>query len=133
MKKINIKGFTLVELLAVVALLAIISIVVVSTLINQFTDVKSKLNEGQVDLIKSGAKSYVNDNVDNYPKKVGNNYCVRLNTLIKEGYLSDDLIDAINDNKIDNTFGVKIEVESEIGYEYKFDSVTDVCYVPLDD
>ena len=132
MKKRNRKAFTLVEMLAVIGLIALLSLVTVNVLINQFNKLKKDLNEKQIDLIYSAAKSYVNDNVDDYPKVMGKYYCVTLNSLINKGYLSDNLVDAINDSKLDKNFSVKVIVDSEISYKYEFSTEKDICIIPQD-
>lgn len=123
-EKTKNKVFTLVEMLAVIGIIELLALVTVNVLIYQFTKVKGELSKGQIDLMYSSAKSYVNDNVNKYPKVPGDKYCISIETLIKNGYLPDNLVDVINDKKIDITYGIKIVVESDINYKYYFDNIS---------
>ena len=127
MKNLKSKGFTLVEMLAVIGIIALLSLVTINVLINQFTNVKEKLTENQIDLIYSAAKSYVSDNVNKYPKIVGREYCLDVETLIKNGYLPDNLVDVINEKKVNITYGIKVVVDSEINYKFYYNSLGNVC------
>lgn len=91
----NEKGFTLVELLAVIAILAIVVAIAVPTIGNVIGDSEDKAHEANVNLIKNAAKlAYVSD----------------LNTGSDEAYSLDDLVE----------YGFLDEVPTDIndGYNY---------------
>ena len=68
----NRKGFTLVELLAVIALLAIIIVFAVPNLLNVFSEGKNKLSSIQKNQIKSAVEMYLNDYCT---EPIGDNVC----------------------------------------------------------
>ena len=53
------KGFTLIEIMAVIVILAVIALIVVPLVTGSIKDSKQKLYETQLENIKSGAKSYM--------------------------------------------------------------------------
>lgn len=55
------KGFTLVELLAVITILGLIALIAVPTVLNNIKTTKEDLYNTQIELIKAGALSYVTD------------------------------------------------------------------------
>lgn len=82
----NKKGFTLVEVLAVITILGLLSgiaIISVSRLIE-----KNRLNyyQSQEKLLKLAGQTYAENNRNKMPKEVGNISLVKLRTL-KEGFI----------------------------------------------
>lgn len=61
MKKLNKKGFTLVELLAVVVILLAISVIAVSSISAAIERNKEKQNESKIEIIISHAKLYYDE------------------------------------------------------------------------
>lgn len=59
--KIRNKGFTLVELLAVIVILGLIALIAVPIVLNNIKKTKEDLYNTQIELIKAGALSYVTD------------------------------------------------------------------------
>ncbi len=57
------KGFTLVELLAVIVILGLISLIAVPAVLNNIKTTKEDLYNTQIDLIKAGAVGYVTDSI----------------------------------------------------------------------
>ncbi len=55
------KGFTLVELLAVIVILGLIALIAVPIVLNNIKKTKEDLYNTQIELIKAGAVSYVTD------------------------------------------------------------------------
>ena len=68
MKKLNRKGFTLVELLAVVVILLSISVIAVSSISAAIERNKDKQNDAKEKILESYAKIYY----DQYKNKFGN-------------------------------------------------------------
>lgn len=78
------RGFTLVELLAVLVLIAAISLVVFPSIINYINSSKGDINETTKQLIITSANQYMNDK---YQQKLNTSACFNLQTLIDNEYL----------------------------------------------
>ena len=85
MKKINNKGFTLVELLAVIVILITIMAIAVPTINSSIGRSKEKQNVQRIKVLESAAMEYVNDEINNGPFN-----CIDLNTLLDKGYITKD-------------------------------------------
>ena len=120
------KGFTLIELIATIALLSII-VVISFVSINKVLD-QSKTNDcnSLVSSIKSSAKDYVSDNRYNneFVKKV-NNYKVTINadTLTTSNYLTSPIINPYTKEEI-TASTITINIELYNNYTVKTVTVT---------
>jgi type IV pilus assembly protein PilA len=86
------KGFTLVELLAVIMLLGVVSLIAIPSVSKILTRSKQRALEGvKKELIKA-TKSYTADNLDLLPSEDGGYICVDIKTLEKSSYISNDEI-----------------------------------------
>jgi len=115
-KRINNKGFTLVELLAVLALLITILSIAIPSITSSVERNKEKLNNKKYDIIEAAAETYVSQykNTINYAnftngsksvtedgktRKYGS-CCINVSSIQSVGILTaDDLLDA-NENSI---------------------------------
>lgn len=98
------KGFTLVELLAVLVLISVIAIIAIPSIINYINQSQGEIDSATEKLIFSGAQLYVDQNKNDFkvPQK---QYCVTLQQIVDEKYLSDSIFDGVSGNKLDlNTF-----------------------------
>ena len=75
--KINKRGFTLVELLAVVIILLMISVLAVSSISSAIERNKAKQDNAKIDVIISYAKLYY----DEHKNSLGENGCIELSKL----------------------------------------------------
>jgi len=88
------KGFTLVEVMATIAILGILVILVTPSIIDIRKDMLQKTYDSRVSLIKNAALDYANDNLDQVPVLVNtsipNSSCltVTIKKLIDDGYLA---------------------------------------------
>jgi competence protein ComGC len=87
------KGFTLAEILGVIVLLALISIISISQITNRINSTKSKISDAQKKIILNAAQLYVDDKKLLYEKKESNTYCIFVESLIKDEYLSSPILD----------------------------------------
>lgn len=85
----NKKGFTLVEVLIVVALLAVIFSISVPRIINIIGSSDKRNFETKKSLIVNAAEMYVQDN--HYELELTDAYYVSVNDLLKKNYLEPDL------------------------------------------
>ena len=60
------KGFTLVELLAVIVIIALISILAFPSILNQFTKSKGTVNETAKETYVNATELYLDNNTDKY-------------------------------------------------------------------
>lgn len=84
------KGFTLVEVLAVIVIIGLIFLMTFPTILNSIKKSQDKIDDNTFELIKSSTKEYTNDNLD----ELEDNYCVDIATLISDGYIDEDIVTA---------------------------------------
>lgn len=118
----NNKGFTLVEMLAVLAIIAILSVAIFPNFLSMKESQSEKFSESMNILLKSAAKIYVSNNrsiVDEELKK--GPYCITIAALKAYDYVSIPTYDPVTNNKITNrcvyiskTDGSKTEYSYEV-------------------
>ncbi len=113
------KAFTLVELLAVVAILGLIIIIGVPKLIGTLSGQKEKTYEKVKELLISAARNYVID------ENVGDSASIEINDLCK--YIECPVINPITETEMQGCINVK-KVNGIEEYEYS----TDCGYIQLD-
>lgn len=86
------KGFTLVEVLAVVLLLGLLTLVLTPLVLEQRDKKLKELNDVEKKVIYSDAGEYVK-NHPYYKIKEGNVFCINVSTLIEEDAISMDAED----------------------------------------
>lgn len=142
MMKLNYKGFTLVELLAVIAIMGMLAVIMVPTISGVIEENKKNSLSNLKNSIKSSARAYISDN--RYEIKLDNKSCNNNNTkreifsinnktileskitvelLVNEGYLKSNSGEIINPetNKTINKGESNIEVKyncSSKDFEY---------------
>ena len=118
MKRRNNKGFTLVELLAVITILgiiAIISIVAVTKLINKSKD---EQRNSQKKAAEMAAESYLQANRKYLPKSIGETTTITIKNLKDANYLKEDLVDGNGENCMQKSY-VVVSKKSATQYTYK--------------
>ncbi len=142
MMKLNYKGFTLVELLAVIAIMGMLAVIMVPTISGVIEENKKNNSANLKNSIKSSARAYISDN--RYEIKLDNNSCNNNNTkreifsinnktileskitvelLVNEGYLKSNSGEIINPetnnpiNKGESNIEVKYNCSSK-DFEY---------------
>lgn len=92
------KGFTLVELLAVITVLGIIGLIAIPTVTSIINSSKEKAKKIQIEEIIRSAKSWAANNTTQLSET--DTYHLSVQTLIDEGYIAtDDIKDPTNSNK----------------------------------
>ena len=103
MMKLNNKGFTLVELLAVIVILLAISMIAIPNITASLEKNKGKLSDSQKKIIVSSAELFISENKNSlsyYSSFMNGSCCLSTDTLKNNGYAtSEDLKDA-NGNDI---------------------------------
>lgn len=77
----NKKGFTLVELLAVIVLLAAIMILVYPNVLEKVSMQEKKIDEKKEQLLYTSVYDYLYENKGIYPLSAGKSYCVSIQIL----------------------------------------------------
>ena len=109
--KLDNKGFTLVELLAVIVLLAVIGTLAIPSIMGVSSKVKKNLLDTKIDLILDDAKLYGQDRITDVAEQTTTyqgRSCktITVQTLLDSGYLSSDKDDAASGyivNPVDNS------------------------------
>ena len=144
MMKLNYKGFTLVELLAVIAIMGMLAVIMVPTISGVIEENKTNNSENLKNSIKSSARAYISDN--RYEIKLDDSSCanntrnitsigtgndqktipnskISVSILVSEGYLKSNSGNIINPetnkpiNKGESNIEVKYNCSSK-DFEY---------------
>ena len=116
------KGFTLVELLAVIIILGVIILIVIPKVNDAFSLSKDKLLEKQINSLESIARSWGTQNIN----KVDNCYILTIEELKKSGLLENlDIINPKTKEELDGC--IKISYDESINqYTYTY-TETSLC------
>lgn len=97
-KRMNNKGFTLVELLAVLVILILILTIAIPSITSSVDRNKNKVLNKKIDIIEAQSESYVNlykNKISSYSTFKNGNCCIDINVMKDVGLLtSEDLKDA---------------------------------------
>lgn len=111
------KGFTLIEILAVVVIIGLIFILVIPKVTNSLKNKKSDVDTTTNNIVLTAAKNYVNSHLNKFDKEEDNIFCLPITTLTKNGYL-DNPVKNLTDNKdVTNSKSVKITYNNGFKYE----------------
>ena len=114
------KGFTLAEVLGVIIILGLLVIVSFPPLLNQLKKSKDKLSSATLQILGTAAEQYVEEHPSTYPKKNGNVYCLKLETLVNNGYLKSPILDASTGEQINETTNyIKFTIQGVNNYNYE--------------
>lgn len=116
----NKKGFTLIELIAVITLLALIVLVTVPVIINTLSNSEQKEYEDFEKLVINATELYVEQNRELFPalNQVSGSVTIDANTLISEGYLRRNLKNPTDNVGVYN-YKIIVEVSPTKTFIYK--------------
>jgi len=106
----NKKGFTFVELTAVVILLALVSVLAFNIITKSVNSKKNDISDAMNKIIYEASSIYMGYNPNNYSKIDGNVYCIKLGDLTDLELLNDPIIDPVTNKNISLNKYVKVEV-----------------------
>lgn len=103
----NRRGFTLVELLAVIVILSLLALITGTAITNMVKSSKEDLSDIQYELIESAAKAWGSDNLSYLPAS-GECIVLKVKNLKDYGLLESDLKDPKTNELISNDMKIKI-------------------------
>ncbi len=121
----NKKGFTLIEVIMVIAIIAILSIILTPNVMVFINKNNKKSCEKMISNIESAAKMYVNQNKYELGFDCsGKAKEITLKTLVDTGYLTKNITNPINKEEIslDNTVSVTYNCDNKI-FTYKVNGI----------
>lgn len=109
------KGFTLIELMGAIIILLVLVLLIFPSIINIIKKTSGEIDTATKALIVDATKGYIEDkkDIENYTLKEGNVYCIKIQKLIEDNYLIDNLKTGANLNDFDITRYVKVTIEEE--------------------
>ena len=122
----NRKGFTLIEVIMIIAIIAILSLILIPNVMVLINENKKRSCEKMIDNIESAAKMYVNQNKYELGFDCDNNKTkgIKLKTLVDAGYLGGELVNPINKEKISLESEVSVTYNCKVkGFEYKVNNI----------
>lgn len=115
----NKKGFTMIELIAVIIILGIIALITVPIVNNSLKNAKEKMLEEQKTRIVDAARKYALEYTDNLPMTGSSNYLISIDDLKKDGYIEDkDVLNPVTEEIMSGCIAVKYVSNK---YVYKYD------------
>lgn len=93
MMKLNNKGFTLVELLAVIVILLALSMIAIPNITASLEKNKNKLSDSQKKIIVSSAELFISENKNSlgyYSSFMNGSCCLSTDILKDNGYITND-------------------------------------------
>ena len=112
------KGFTLVELLAIITILGIILLIGTSSMSKVIKEQKENLYKEQISSFIDSAKLWANDNTSSLPS-YGGNVKLLLGYLIDENYIKPNVKNPITDETFSNSDYICIfNINGNYVYEY---------------
>ncbi|MBO5095602.1 MAG: type II secretion system protein [Bacilli bacterium] len=114
----NKKGFTLIELMAVIILLGVLSLIATVTINNTLKENKESACEIQVGNIKAGAENWASKNVFDLPNENGGTVILTLKELKDAGFIDKDIKNPKTNELFDDSIQIKItKVDNSYTYE----------------
>ena len=114
----NKKGFTLAEIIGVIAILGLVALLAFPPMLNMVKNSEGKIDEATKTLIYTASSQYTVKYMNDFPKTEGNVYCITINDLVKEDYLSSTILN--DDIKLETK--IKITISTDLKYEYIIDN-----------
>lgn len=116
------KGFTLIELMAIIVILGVIVLVSVPSLVKTINRNQDKKYETFLEDIKIATETYINLNSEDYPNLfvVGNSEIIYVKDLISDGCFPGEKKNPKTDNYIPDSAYVKVTRQSDNTFKYEY-------------
>jgi type IV pilus assembly protein PilA len=112
------KGFTLVEMLAVVVILGLVLVVAIPQIQNEVSNKKSSIQEATLTMIYNAAELYTSADPSTFKKEAGTVYCIQLQDLVDAGKIEAPIKNFNDGTELDLSYSIKIETNSYLEFEY---------------
>lgn len=121
----NKKGFTLIEVIMVIAIIAILSIILTPNVMSLIRKNNEKSCEKMISNIESATKMYVNQNKYELGFDCsGKAKEITLETLVNTGYLAGSITNPMNKEEIDLNNTVSVTYDCSVkGFKYKVNNI----------
>lgn len=113
------KGFTIIEVLAVITLIAILTVIIMPNILNSVNNEKESVSDSAKQMIYDATDIYVKENSEIYPSTEGLNYCIKLETLVNSGKLLSPIKDMKKDKEVPLNYYVKATVNEYNQFDYE--------------
>lgn len=109
------KGFTLAEILGVIVIITILLVLIIPPIMNVIQKHKDDAKDAQNKIIYQATEEKMNTDKEKYPNTKDNIYCITIEELIKEGFLTENLKDITTSKPYDKNKVVMVTItESNI-------------------
>ena len=112
----NKKGFTLIELVAIILIISLLVIIVLPKITNSVNNFSPKTDKLMMKMIEEAAKLYVEDNINSLEENENGYYCVPLTELVDKEYLKSGI--EISGKDVIKTQTMKITQDNEYKIEF---------------
>ncbi len=118
------RGFTLVEMLAVVVILGLVLIIAIPQIQNEVANKKTAVHETTLRMIYDAAELYVTADSHTYKKEVGNTYCIHLQDLVDKELLEEPITNFQDGSALDLSLGIKVVVNEYKEFTYSLQTTS---------
>ncbi|MCI5678077.1 MAG: dockerin type I domain-containing protein [Candidatus Faecisoma sp.] len=117
----NKKGFTLIEMLAIIILLSVIALITYPIINNVVSDSKDEIYDKQISELVRLSNTWVTKNMDSLEIKNGYKYYLSFNELFEQGFVSKE--DIINPKTGENLLGCMVVTYNSLtdGFDVEYD------------
>ena len=118
MSKLNKKGLTMVELLAVIVIIGILASITIVTYTKYINSSKQEKYQQNQKMIENAAKMYLQNNQDERPKSIGESVVISIKTLKDKNYIKENIENEKKESCMDKS-AVYVYKNSYQEYSYK--------------
>lgn len=123
------KGFTLAELIAVLVVLALVSMIAVPAVTDSLKKYKSEVCSVQMNNIIESARSWGAKNMSILPNESGQYVSIKINDLIKYGYIEDTLVHPKTNDPFTDNWEIRVTKQNR---KYIYEIYNDGNFFDID-
>ncbi|MBE6159677.1 MAG: prepilin-type N-terminal cleavage/methylation domain-containing protein [Lactobacillales bacterium] len=113
------KGFTIIELLAVVIIMSLLILIILPNILNSVSNKREDVSDSAKKMIYDATDIYIKENSEIYPNTSESTYCIKLETLVNSGKLVEPIKDLKNDKEVPLSYYVKSSVNEYNQFDYE--------------